>query len=104
MSRYHILDEALADLDAAATWYEEQSEGLGLELTAEFRQRLNAALVTPGVGSPGGLTPGGATIRRYRFHRFKRYAIIMATIDGVPTVLAVEHSSRRPGYWRDRLK
>jgi plasmid stabilization system protein ParE len=103
VSRYRILEEALADLDAAATWYEEQSEGLGLELTAEFRRRLNAALEAPGTGAPAGRTPGAAIIRRYRFHRFKRYALVMAVIGEIPTVLAVEHSSRKPGYWRDRL-
>lgn len=104
MSRYRITDDAAADLDAAATWYEEQREGLGVELVAEFRNRVDAALQMSGIGAPAGTTPGGAAIRRYRFRRFKRYAFLMATIDGMPTVLAVEHSSRRPGFWRDRLK
>lgn len=103
MSRYRILDEALEDLDAATSWYEEQREGLGLELLAEFRERVDRALAMSSAGSPAGTTPGGAQIRRYRFHRFKRYALLMATIDGMPTVLAVEHSSQRPGFWRDRL-
>jgi len=104
VSRYRILDEAVADLDAAMSWYEEQREGLGRELLAEFRERVNGALEMPGRGSPAGFTPGGAEIRRYRFKRFKRYTILMATIDGVPTVLVVEHSSRLPGFWLDRLK
>ena len=55
MSRYRILDEAVADLDAAMRGYEEQREGLGRELLAEFREQL-------------------------------------------------EHSSRLPGFWLDRLK
>jgi toxin ParE1/3/4 len=100
---YEILDDALADLDAAATWYEEQREGLGLELVAEFRERLAFALEMPGAGAPAGHTPGGNEIRRHRLRRFKRYAILLATIDGTSTVLAFAHSSRRPGYWRDRL-
>ncbi|MCH9683637.1 MAG: type II toxin-antitoxin system RelE/ParE family toxin [Deltaproteobacteria bacterium] len=104
MSPYEILDEAVADLDGASTWYEEQRRGLGLELVAEFRERVASALEMPGVGSPVGKTPGGNIIRRYRLRRFKRYAILMATIDEVPTVLAFQHSSRRPGYWRDRLR
>jgi plasmid stabilization system protein ParE len=101
---YRILDEATAELDSAATWYEEQREGLGLELVAEFRERLAWALDMPTTGSPVGHTPGGREIRRFRLRRFKRFAILLATIDEVPTVLAFEHSSRRPGYWRDRLK
>lgn len=104
MKSYEILDEASDDLDAAAVWYEEQRQGLGLELVAEFRERLAFALENPGLGTPRGHTPGGNEIRRFRLSKFKRYAIVMATIDEVPTVLAFEHSSRRPGYWRDRLK
>jgi toxin ParE1/3/4 len=100
---YKILEEAIAELDAAATWYEEQREGLGLELVAEFRERLAFALELPSAGSPAGRTPGGSEIRRFRLSRFKRYAILLATIDDVLTVLAFEHSSRRPGYWRERL-
>lgn len=103
MSRYRVLDEALAELDAAATWYEQQRRGLGRELTADVRARVNDALDAPGTGAPGGSTPGGAEIRRFRLRRFKRYTVVMATIDDVPMVLAVEHSSRRPGYWTDRL-
>lgn len=104
MKSYEILDEASDDLDAAAVWYEEQREGLGLELVAEFRERLAFALENPGLGAAGGHTPGGNEIRRFRLRKFKRYAIVMAIIDDMPTVLAFEHSSRRPGYWRDRLK
>jgi hypothetical protein len=101
---YNILGEATDELEVAATWYEEQREGLGLELVAEFRERLSFALEVPGTGAPAGHTPGGSEIRRFRLRRFKRYAMLLATIHDVPTVLAFEHSSRRPGYWRDRLR
>ena len=90
-------------MDEAATWYEEQEEGLGLALVAEYRERLAYALGAPSSGSLAGSTPDGDEVRRYRFKRFRRYAILMASIRDVPTVLAFEHSSRRPGYWRDRL-
>jgi toxin ParE1/3/4 len=100
---FGILPEATAELDAAASWYEQQREGLGLELVTEFRERLAFALAMPGTGAPAGHTEGGTEIRRFRLLRFKRYAIMLATIRGVPTVLAFAHSSRRPGYWRDRL-
>lgn len=99
---FQITEDATAELDAAATWYEEQREGLGLELVAEFRSRLAFALAMPGTGAPAGHTEGGNEIRRFRLHRFTRYAILIATIREVPTVLAFAHSSRRPGYWRDR--
>jgi hypothetical protein len=55
MKPYQILDEASADLDSAATWYEEQREGLGLELVAEFRDRLAWALSMFETGAPQGI-------------------------------------------------
>lgn len=104
MNGYKILDEATADLAAAATWYEQQREGLGLEVLVEFRQQLTAALEMLGTGAPAWYTPGGSEIHRFRLRRFKPYAILIATIDELPTVLAFEHSSRRPGYRRQRVK
>jgi hypothetical protein len=102
--RHGILPQALAELDEASTWYEEHEEGLGLALLAEYRERLDYALRAPNAGALAGSTPDGDEIRRYRLERFRRYAILLAPIRGLPTVLAFEHSSRRPGYWRDRFE
>lgn len=101
--RYLIEDAAAGDLQDAASWYQKQQEGLGDALLLEFEQRLTAALDQPGIGTLAGHTRRGAAIRRYRLHRFDRYAILLAVIDGMPTVLAFEHSSRRPHYWSDRI-
>jgi toxin ParE1/3/4 len=101
--KFEILPEADDELRAAAIWYEERRAGLGLDLITEFRERLALALRLPGVGASLGYTDAGEEIRRYRLRRFARYAIVIARIHDVPTVLAVAHSSRRPGYWRDRL-
>lgn len=103
MKPFRILDEALVELDAATTWYEEQQTGLGQALIADLRERLETALKAPGAGSPAGETSSSCQIRRFRLTRFKRYAVLIATIRGEPTVVAFEHSSRRPGYWRERL-
>lgn len=61
--RRDILDEAADDLDASATWYEEQHEGLGLELVAEFRERLDFALENPALGIS--LEVAGGSIGRW---------------------------------------
>jgi toxin ParE1/3/4 len=103
VTTYRILPEAEEDLDAAASWYERQREGLGLELVAEFRERMSTIVQLPSSASIIGLTQAGNEIHRFRLRRFRRYAILVATIHGALTVLAFEHSSRRPGYWRDRL-
>lgn len=102
MTAHRIHAEALAELDEASTWYEEHEEGLGLALIREYRERLALALKMPQTGALAGTTPSGAEVRRFRLRRFGRYAILITTNDGLPTVLAFEHSSRRPGFWRDR--
>jgi toxin ParE1/3/4 len=40
--------------------------------------------------------------RRYLLRRFP-YAIIYVVTDDALMVLAIAHTSRRPGYWRHRL-
>jgi len=104
MKPHRILAEALAELDEAASWYEEQREGLGEDLVAEYRQRLASALDVPGAGALAGKTRLGTEVRRYRLKRFERFAILIAEINGVATVVAFEHSRRRPGYWRARVR
>lgn len=104
MKPYAILREALEELQEASTWYEERDAGLGLALVAEYRARLQHALALPSAGALVGKTPGGAPIRRFSLKRFHRYGILLAVVDGVPTVLAFVHASRRPGYWQDRLQ
>ncbi|MEM7155633.1 MAG: type II toxin-antitoxin system RelE/ParE family toxin [Myxococcota bacterium] len=104
MKRYAIRKEAALELAEAAAWYEhEAAEGLGAALLAEFEARLETALKLPGAGTIVATTTAGTPVRRYRLQRFKRYAILMAEIRGMPTVLAFACSSRRPGYWHERL-
>lgn len=103
MIAHRILPEALAELDEAATWYEEQEPGLGMDLVTEYRKRLADALRLPNSGTFAGVTPSGSVIRRFRLQRFSRYAILVVV--GTPsTVVAFEHSSRFPSYWESRLE
>jgi hypothetical protein len=102
---YKIRREAAQEIAEAAAWYErEAAPGLGADLIVEYEARLEMALALPGAGTIVATTAAGTPVRRYRLERFKRYAILMADIDGHPTVLAFECSSRKPGYWRNRLK
>jgi hypothetical protein len=101
---YKIRKEAADEIAEAASWYEQHAApGLGADLIAEYETRLNTALELPGTGAIVATTAAGNPVRRYRLARFKRYAILTAEIDGCPTVLAFECSSRKPGYWHDRL-
>ncbi len=104
MRHHKIRPAALAELDEAASWYEQERQGLGMELLAEYRARLNEALLVPNAGTIATTTKKGTVVRRFHLKRFDRYSIVIAGIDGVPTVLAFEHSSRRPKYWRGRIR
>ncbi|MEX1367898.1 MAG: hypothetical protein AB1Z98_32515 [Nannocystaceae bacterium] len=105
MRAHKIRKEAADELAEAAHWYErEAAPGLGADLITEYEARLAMALELPGAGTVVATTVAGTPVRRYRLKRFRRYSILMAEINGHPTVLAFECSSRRPGRWHDRLK
>jgi hypothetical protein len=105
VKRYAVRREAADEIAEAASWYErEAGPGLGPDLITEYETRLETALELPGAGTIVATTAAGTPVRRYRLERFKRYSILIAEIDGCPTVLAFECSSRKPGTWRDRLK
>lgn len=104
MTNYRILPEALVELRKASIWYEEQRIGLGLELMEEFKICLESALLRLTSGSPIGITARGHTIRRFRLRRFKKYSLLIALMNGIPTVIAFQHASRYPGYWHHRVK
>ena len=74
-------------------------------LLPEARRELRDAARrrSPGAGSLERTTASGAEIRSFRLERFEKHAILIAVLDGVPTVLAFKHSSRRQGYWGKRL-
>ncbi|MGK3959348.1 type II toxin-antitoxin system RelE/ParE family toxin [Sorangium sp. So ce118] len=95
-----VLDEADAELTAAADWYEQEREGLGDHLLAEADRVLNAIAASR---TPWPLVPGSTIVRRFLFTRFP-YVIYFVIRDEHVLVLAFGHTSRRPGYWRNRLK
>ncbi len=105
MTRRRVIrPEAFLELRDAAEWYEDQREGLGGELVEEFERTLDQALRSLEIGTPVASTVGGLPIRRFRLARFARYAIHVVVHEDVVHVVAFEHASREPGYWRERLK
>ncbi|WP_437777176.1 hypothetical protein [Sorangium sp. So ce1097] len=95
-----VLDEADAELTAAAEWYERERIGLGDELLAEAARVLEVIASTPATWP---VVPGSRTVRRFPFTRFPYVAYFVAR-DEQLLVLAFGHTSRKPGYWRHRLK
>ncbi|UQA57247.1 type II toxin-antitoxin system RelE/ParE family toxin [Polyangium aurulentum] len=95
-----VHDEAGAELSAAAEWYEQEREGLGDDLLAEADRVLDAIAASP---STWPFAPGSKAVRRFLFTRFP-YVAYFVTRGDLVLVVAFGHTSRRPGYWRHRLK
>lgn len=103
MPTLEILSAAAEEAEAAVDWYEKEQPGLG----QQFRDALNAGLdlledgLVTGSAMPGSLGEKG--VRRLILRRFP-YDIILLPTPSLIIVLAFAHHSRRPGYWRTRMK
>lgn len=103
MRRLRILDEAVQEAIEAAAWYERQRPGLG----EEFSIAINAALdlleedIVPLTALPG--RAGARGVQRLTLGRFP-YDIVVRVLSAEILVIAIAHHSRRPGFWRSRLR
>lgn len=103
MRRVRILDEAAEEAAEAAGRYELQRPGLG----AEFERAVDAALdlleeeIVPLTTMPGVAGKRGA--KRLILRRFP-YDVVVRERGDELVVVAFAHQSRRPGYWRARLR
>ena len=98
-----ILAAALAELEEAAEWYEARDPDLYDQFLDRYEQRLALALRVPGAGALAGVTQSGVEVRRYRLRKFDRHAILIAQASDEAVIVAIEHASRRPGHWQQRL-
>jgi len=102
MRRLRIHAAAAEEAAAAAAWYEKERPGLG----ADFLRAVEAALdlleaeIVPLVAVPG--VAGRRGVKRLLLRRFP-YAVVVRESAGEVIVIALAHSARRPGYWRERL-
>ena len=97
-------EEAAHELEAAATWYESEREGYGEVFLDEVEAKVGRAARFPGSG-PRIVLPGlplEHDVRRFPLERFQ-YQVITAIVAGRRAVVAIAHTSRRPGYWLNRL-
>jgi toxin ParE1/3/4 len=98
-------DEAVLELEVAAAWYESEREGYGFVFLDEVEAKVGRAARFPGSG-PRIVLRGLSLhhdVRRFPLERFQ-YQVITANVAGRRTVVAIAHTSRRPGYWMDRLR
>ena len=95
--------EAVAELDAAAQWYEEQLPGLGLALIDAVDAALARVADWPRSGAPVPTVATDLDVRRVPVARFP-YNLPYVVADAAVHVLAVAHDRRRPGYWTGRVE
>jgi len=96
--RVRILTPAREEFLESATFYEREAEGLGAEFIDAFEHAVQLLASNPHLGSHF-----EGSVRRKLLRRFPFQLIYEVTPDEV-LVVAVAHLSRRPGYWRDRLR
>ena len=101
--RLHLHEEARAELRDGVLWYEARQTVLGRELLQEFWRRVQRAQRFPESGALIKGYPAKYKLRRFRFKRFP-YSLVVGTIEGERYVIAVAHTSRKPGYWAGRLQ
>lgn len=95
--RFHP-DAAQEYLDALST-IDAAREGFGRRFELSFQKKLRQATLFP---SSGVRVDGfQVDVRRFGIKRFP-YAIIVATTNDTPHVVAVAHQKRQP-YWHYRL-
>jgi hypothetical protein len=103
MRRVRIHEAAAEEAAEAAAWYENERPGLG----TDFQRAVEAALdlleeeIVPLVSVAG--AAGTRGIKRLLLRRFP-YAVIVRESAAEIVIVAFAHTSRRPGYWRSRLK
>ncbi len=98
---YH--PEAEAEFLAAIGWYEDQWSGLGGELLTELRL-IEIAVSEHAETFPPAFDADDESVRQARVHRFPYRMVFFEDHQGALFVVAVAHSSQRPGYWKTRLQ
>jgi len=82
----------------AIRWYEMRRSGLGSDFYDAIVQTIDLIRTHPEIGTP---RMGRLPNRQLRVTRFP-YKVVYRVREHNIYVVAVAHTSRRPGYWKDR--
>jgi len=93
---FHV--EAEFELSEAVGYYEHISSGLGLRLEEETRHALASIQEMPGRYPPQNNGTRTCLLRRFPF------AVYFLEFQQQIWIIAFAHTSRKPYYWRERLK
>ena len=91
---------AYSDMESAAIWYEDQSQGLGHKFLQEVKDAFKRIQASPE------RYPLAESEKKSRFHflksPFRSYKIIYQFTGKAITIIAVFHSSQNPNIWQAR--
>ncbi len=90
--------EATAEYDAAFDWYLERSPDAALKFDAEVDRALGQI-----IAAPRRWAAGSYSTRRFLLRQFPFTLIYRERTSGDIQIVAVAHTSRKPGYWKQRL-
>jgi toxin ParE1/3/4 len=94
--------EAQAEFAADVDWYDDREVGVGGRFAKAAREAIDAAVHDPAAWAawPGwGREP---VVRSKGVDGFP-FRVVYFVQDDLLTIVAVAHSKRRPGYWRERV-
>jgi plasmid stabilization system protein ParE len=94
--KLRFLPEAREELEAAASYLDERTAGLGGELVDDIERTSTLLCEFPKIGRSIDTVHRLITVQRFSFNLAYRIGF-----DEV-IVVAVAHKRRRPGYWRHR--
>lgn len=93
--------DAVAEATAAGDWYDAQRPGLGDDFASELERAFELILENPQTWPTWPGVAAGLSVRRFVLARFP-FALAYVPRGDEVIVLAVAHTSRRPGYWLGR--
>lgn len=94
-----FLLDAQAELDIEADRYEARQIGLGVEFRREVEDAVADILAHPAASARYGRTP----CRQCILPKFP-FSLIYREYPAFIRIIALAHHSRRPGYWKGRLR
>lgn len=95
---YKFHPEAEQELHQAALRYESEVRGLGRRFGEEVERVIQLLLEHPELGSIL-----DNDLRHFILRRFP-FSIVYATATNLVYIVAIAHSSRKPGYWQPRVQ
>ena len=98
INRIEFHNQAGAEYDAAFDWYLERSNDAALDFDAEVDRALADI-----ASAPHRWAAAPFSTRRYLLRGFP-YILIYREWKGHIQIVAVAHTSRKPGYWEKRVK